>query len=196
MRHETTDDPATWPGEDIPPQRTSARAAASIARSIYRLEESYREAIRWLESGQPIPGQVLSVALGRMIEAMQITHQVALDEGAGATTDSVRDVWALRRQTESAMRETFASAARGEHAAERADGAALVALDAAQQALRVEDRATARAESAARLVVRQETSLTIDEVRREMDAVRRLAWCGVVVGVVGVVIGVLGVFFR
>lgn len=186
MRHrENIDDPATWPGEDMPEPRTSARAAASIARSIYRLQSSHEDVLRWLESGQPVPDQILRVALGRMIEGMQIIHQVAIDEAAGATTDAVRDVWALRRQTESAMRESFTSAARSESGADRADGAALVALDAAQRALMIEDRATARAESAARLVVRQELSL-------ELDAVRRLAWVSFGVGMTGALLGLVG----
>lgn len=185
---ELIDDPATWPGDDLPPRRrtSSSVAAASLGRSIQRLSESHAAVLAHLEANTPVPDEVLFIALGRTIEAMQIMHQVALDEAAGATTDAVRDIHVMRRQTEAAMRESFAHSARAGGAADRADGAALVALEAAQRALLVEDRSAVRAESAARLVVRQETTVAIDEARR-------LALWGLGVGAVGVVVGVVGV---
>lgn len=155
----------TWVDDGPAGQREPTVATDSVSHQIARVSRERDELLAAVEQGHTdlTPGMAARL-LTVSIQAMQVHVHSVHAEIEASTTTAAADCWRERRIAVAAADFAGRAQARSEAAGTRAMGHAEVALDAASRALRVEDRATVRAQDAARLIVREEMGAWVAEI--------------------------------
>lgn len=165
----------TWPGvdEDARSDRREVSVpTASLARQRKRLRDMVGPLIQAVELGQPITPALMAQVITRMIQHSQVYEaSVHAEVAAANSSDAIRDIWAMRRQTEAATREAFLAQARSEAARDKTEGLTLVALEATERALGL--------------------ALELERARSEAREARLLSMVGIGLGLLGLVAALL-----
>lgn len=190
LRPLNTDPMDTWVDDAPDGERRPTVATDSVSHQIERVAKERDEIIAALEMGHAdlTPGMAARLCTV-FIQAMQVQVRSVHEEIKASTTTAAADCWRERRIAVAAADSAGWSRGRSEAAGARAMSHAEVALDAASRALHVEDRATARAQDAARLIVREEMGGWVADLHAAHEKQTRWLVCASALLAVSCVLG-------
>lgn len=187
----------TWVDDAPEGQREPTVATCSMGRQMERVIRERDELLAAVEMGHTdlSPGMAARLCTV-LVQAMQVHVRSVHEEIAASTSTAAADCWRERRIAVAAADFAGRAQAHSEAATARSMSHAEVALDAASRALRVEDRATARAGDAARLIVRGELGPWVADLHAAHERQTRWLVCASALlaascGLAGVVVGFL-----